>query len=289
MENQIIIQKTVLSKILLILFLIWLFLLTILKAQSAYVVKEIPRESYLSDLNHINITSDSTKNLRQLKELIAIKKPKAICIEQWILEESGNKSLIKKLQSIAKKNKVRFYLIIGRNSWFGKRGVANTLEFLNRYEKHIDGIILRIEPNKVNVWKDDLSIHAQVLNQMLDAYSAIHYETKKRNKSFFVEFPFWLSDYQGPKKSFAEMACDYSDKVIFLIDNLEKLNDLTIKWNDVTCIYNIDITKRATMQTEEQIHETLKKLNSKLTYYANFNGYIVDSDSTLSEANRTTP
>ena len=247
------------------------------------VKEENPREAYLTNFNNINITDESVKSLKSLKKLIKEKSLKGIYIEQWILDEPGNKNLIKKLQKIANKSNIKFYLIVGRNSWFGRRGLEHTLEFLNMYENYIDGIVLRVQPNKVNVWKDDVSVHAQILNQMLDAYSAIYHETKKRNKLFLVEFPFWLSDYKAFNKTFSQNACDYSDRVIFLIDDIEKLDKLGIKWNDVTCNYNINLAKRATQQTEESTHKTYKKIMSKLTFYSNFHGFIVDSDSSIKE------
>ena len=114
---------------------------------------------------------------------------------------------------------------------------------------------------------------------MLDAYSAIYIEAKKRNKQFIADFPFWFSDYKGPKKGFSENVCDYTDKVIFLIDDIEKLEKLDIKWNNITCAYNIDLTKHATVLSDDDISDIYKIIKSKLTFYANFNGFIVDSDS----------
>ena len=237
----------------------------------------------LTNLSHLNLTKDDASNLKFVKQLIKSKIPKGIYIEQWILDKPGNTKLIGKLHKLTKKNNIKLYLVVGRNSWFGKRGVLYTLDFLTKYEKDIDGIVLRVEPNKVNVWKDDIAIQAQVLNQMLNAYSAIYQETKKKKKIFIAEFPFWLSDFQGTLKSFSQNVCDYTDKIIFLIDNLEKLDNLDIKWNDVPCMYNINITKRATNQSEELTHDTYNKLKEKLVLYSNFNGYLIDSNSSISE------
>ena len=241
------------------------------------------KKIYLTNLNNINITNDSTKDLKSLKKLIDSKSPKAIYLEQWITMEPHNKDILKKLEKIADKKNIKLYLIIGKNVWFGERGLKNTLAALDTYGKYIDGIVLRVEPNKANVWKDDFSIKAQILNLMLDAYSAIHTETKKRNKTFIAEFPFWLSDFKGPHKTFSQDACMHTDKIIFLIDDPEKLDKLEINWHDVTCAYNIDITKRATNQTEDSVRDIYYKLKEKLTLFSNFNGYIVDSDSTLEE------
>lgn len=246
---------------------------------------EIKKEQ-ITDFNHINITNELTKDLKGLKAFIEINRPKAIYLEQWITAEPHNKKLLKKLSKIAKKHNIKFYLVIGKNTWFGNRGVSNTLASYEVYEKYIDGIVLRVEPNKVNVWKDDLSIKAQILNQMLDAYSGIYQETKKREKQFLVEFPFWFSDFKGPKASFSEDACKYSDKISFLIDDIDQLDlldDLDIQWNDITCRYNINLTKRAINQNEEGINKIYKRLKAKLPMYSNFNGFIIDSDSTLLE------
>ncbi|MBI3589953.1 MAG: hypothetical protein HY094_01075 [Candidatus Melainabacteria bacterium] len=269
-----------------ILFVILLLSLILSNTNIVYAikVKEIDRQVLLTNFNHINITLESSKDLKQLKKLIKYKRPRAIYIEQWVLDTSGNKSLLEKLQKISQKYNTKLYLIIGRNSWFGKRGVLHTLEALNTYGKHVDGIVLRVEPHKVNVWKDDLGIQAQILNQMLDAYSAIYIESKKTDKHFLAEFPFWLSDFKGPKKTFSQNACDYTDKIIFLLDNTDKLKTLDINWNDVSCNYIIDLTKRANNQTEELIHETYEILKSKLIFYSNFNGFLIDSDSTLKES-----
>ena len=204
------------------------FILALSPTQATFAKKKVvtdERKLYLTNFNHLNITNDSTKNMKALKRLIETKKPKAIYLEQWIT----------------------------------------------------------MEPNKANVWKDDQSIKVQILNLMLDSYSAIHAEAKKRNKTFIAEFPFWLSDFKGPHGTFSEDACKYTDKIIFLIDDPEKLDKLDIPWHDVTCVYSIDITKRATNQTEDSVRETYYKLKEKLTLYSNFIGYIIDSDSTIEE------
>lgn len=241
-----------------------------------------PKETYLTNLNHLNITNESTRNIKQLKELIKSKRPKAIYLEQWILLEPHNKKLIKKLHKIAQKNKIKFYLVVGKNSWIGDRGKTNTLSYFNQYRKYIDGIVLRAEPNKINVWKDDdPGLKAKILNLMLDAYSAIYIEVKRYDKQFIAEFPFWYSDFKGPLKPFPEDVCTYSSKVIFLIDDPKKLNNFPTDWNDITCIYNINLTKRATTLNDEKINEVLNKLKSTNTFYSNFNGFIIDSDSPL--------
>lgn len=239
------------------------------------------KEVHLTDLSHINITNESTKNLKTLEELIKHKRPKALYLEQWITLEPHNKKILKKIYKLAKKYNSKFYLVIGKNIWIGTRGVANTLAAYDMYGKHVDGIVLRLEPNKINVWKDEFKV--QILNQMLDAYSGIYHEAKKRKKNFIVEFPFWFSDFQGPLKSFSQDACDYSDKVSFIIDNLELLDTLKTKWNNITCIYNINLTKRVTELSEEVIEETYRKLKRNLTFYSNFNGFIIDSDITIIE------
>ena len=261
--------------------LIILFLtLTSLFEGNAYAKKEnrVSKETYLTHLSNINITNETANNMDLMKQIIKEKKPRAIFVEEWLLSEPGNKKLLKTLQKLAKKYDSKLYLIIGRNSWFGKRGLTNTLNAYNTYSKYVDGIVLKVEPNKVNVWKDDTNIHAQILNQMLDGYSAIYTEAKKRNRKFIAEFPFWLSDYNGPLKNFSQNVCDYADKIIFLIDNEEKLDNLDIRWNDVPCPYIIDITKRACAKTEESINNIYNKINNKLTFYQNFQGFIIDSD-----------
>lgn len=271
------------QKLITTILIISLFLISSNELYAKVKIAEHGRE-YITDLDHINIINDLTKDLNLLEDLVEAKRPKAIYIEQWITAESHNKKLLKKLSKIRKKYKTKFYIVVGKNTWFGKRGLENTLQAYDLYGKYVDGIILRVEPNKANVWKDDLSIKAQVLNQMLDAYSAIHQHAKKLNKQFIAEFPFWLSDFKGPNGSFSEDACRYTDKVIFLIDDLEKmkqLDELDIKWNDISCRYNINLTKRALDKTEESIIEIYKKLKAILPLYSNFNGFIIDSDSSL--------
>ena len=246
--------------------------------------KLVDKSIYLTSLNNINITNDATKDLKTLKKLLNEKKPKAIYLEQWITMEPHNKNLLKNLKKIAAKNDIKFFLVIGKNVWFGDRGVKNTLAALNTYGEYIDGIVLRVEPNKSNIWKkEDDGLKVQILNLMLDAYAAIHKETRKRDKIFYAEFPFWLSDFKGPKNTFSQDACLYTDKLIFLIDDPDKLDKLNIRWNDTSCAYNIDLTKRATNQTEDSVREIFHKLKEKLVLYSNFNGYIVDSDSTLED------
>ncbi|MBI2996647.1 MAG: hypothetical protein HYY52_08110 [Candidatus Melainabacteria bacterium] len=236
----------------------------------------------LTDLTHINITKSSLKKKNYIKKLIHEKRPKAVYLEQWLLFEPENKNLLKKLRKVTKKTNTKFYLVIGKNFWFGRRAVDNAIEAYNLYEKYIDGIVLRVEPNKSNVWKEDASIKTQILNLMLDGYSVIYKEAKKRNKSFIAEFPFWFSDFKGPFKIFSEDVCSYADKIVFLIDKPERIDDLDkekIEWNKITCPYNINLTKRATSQDEDTLKDTYEKLNKKLTFYSNFNGYLIDADS----------
>ncbi len=243
--------------------------------------EQIDKKVLLTDITHINIASRLAKDVKSVELLVKSKRPKAIYIEQWVVAEKGNENLLQKLHKIAHKYNARLYLFIGRDTWFGRRGLVNTLSAFDQYGNHIDGIILKIQPNKTNIWKDDLNFQAQILNQMLDAYSAIYIEAKKRNKQFIADFPFWFSDYLGPKKGFSENVCDYTDKVIFLIDDIEKLEKLDIKWNDITCAYNIDLTKHATVLSDDDVSDMYKTIKSKLTFYSNFNGFIVDSDSSV--------
>lgn len=264
-----------------------LLVIFFLSTNSAEAEGFVPKNVYLTNLNHINITNNFTKNLKQLKKLIELRKPKALYIEQWILLEPHNKNIIKKIHKVAKKNNIKFYLVVGKNTWFGRRGVINTLPYFNTYEKYIDGIVLRVDPNKVNVWKTDENTKALILNYMLDAYSVLYQEAKRRNLQFIAEFPFWLGDFKGIQKSFPEDVCTYSSKISFIIDNPEmfdKLNSLGIKWNNVSCMYNINLTLRGTGLSEELLKEMYTKLKEKVIYYSNFNGFIVDSDSPLFEA-----
>lgn len=285
MANQII--KIVHLKIKLIFVLISIVLMAF-NPYNSYAEKLNNEKSiFLTNLNHINITEETAKDIKAIQELVKTKRPKAVYLEHWITDNPKNKNLPKKLKKIANKYDAKFYLVIGRNSWFGTRGLNHTIDFLNKYENDIDGLVLRTEPNKVNVWKDDVSIQAQILNQMLDSYSAINIEMKKRGKQFIVEYPFWFSDFLGPgKKSFSQHVCEYSSKIIFLIDNLDKLDELyklKVVWNDISCPYNINLTKRATGQDEKTTHKTYKKLKERLTLYSNFNGFLIDSDSTLKD------
>ena len=255
-------------------------LLTYCISSEAKNTYEKPAEKdLLTNINHINIDKRLAKDTKSVEEMVKTRKPKAIYIEQWILAEKGNENLLQKLHKIAHKYDAKFYLFIGKDSWFGRKGLINTIAALDQYGNHIDGIILKTQPNKINIWKDNLNFQAQILNQMLDGYSAIYAEAKKRNKQFITDFPFWFSDYQGPKKGFSENVCDYADKVIFLIDDIDKLENLDIQWNDITCSYNIDLTKHATVLSDDDINDMYKVIKSKLTFYANFNGFIVDSDS----------
>lgn len=246
------------------------------------------KEIYLTNLNHINITYETAENTKKIKELIKEKKPKAIYIEQWIIADPKHKKLLKQLRGMTTKDQIKLYLVIGKNTWWGDRGKANAIGAYDLYGKYIDGLVLRIEPNKTNLWKkiEDEPIFnakATLLNLMLDAYSAIYLEAKKRKKAFIAEFPFWFTDFKGPYKSFSQNVCDYAHKVSFLIDSTEKLEELDLPWNSVTCTYNINLTKRALSQTDEGIKEIYNKLKTNLTFYANFNGFIIDSDSKLLE------
>ena len=236
----------------------------------------------LTDLTSLNITNDSTKNIKELENIIKTRKPRFIYLEQWITLEPHNKDILKTLTKLRKKYNSKLFLVVGKNTWFGSRGVANTLDALNTYGKWIDGIVLRTEPNKTNIWnKDETSFKIQILNQMLDAYSAIHIETKKRDKIFIAEFPFWFTDFNGPKGTFSQDTCNYVDRIVFLIDDIKMLDTLAVKWNGITCQYQINLGKRATNQTEESIKEIYSKIKKNISFYYNFNGFIIDSDSTL--------
>ena len=239
----------------------------------------------LTEITHINLSARIVKDTNLIENLIKERSPKAIYIEQWILVEKGNENLLQKLYKIAHKHDIKLYLFVGKDSWFGRKGLVNVIAALDQYGSYIDGIILKTQPNKTNIWNDSLEFQAQVLNQMPDAYSAIYIEAKKRNKQFIVDFPFWLSDYQGPKKNFSENVCDFADKVIFLVDSLEKLEKLDIKWNDLTCQYSIDLTKHATVLSDDDVSDMYKTIKSKLIFYSNFNGFIVDSDSDVNFKN----
>lgn len=268
--------------------LILLILCTLFSYNSAisksHKLQNYDRHLILTNLNQINITNDLTKDKKALKKFIKDKRPRAVFLEQWITLEPHNKRLLKTLRKLTSKYKIKFYLVVGRNAWFGDRGILNTKQSFELYDKYVDGIVLRVEPNRVNVWKDDIGIKTQILNLMLDAYANIYFYAKKRGKSFLVEYPFWFSEFYGPLKSFSQDTCDYADRVIFLIDDpeqLERIKKVEPNWNNVTCMYNINLTKRATRQSEELIKETYNKLKAHLTLYANFGGYIIDSDSTL--------
>ena len=256
--------------------------LSILLTQHALAIEN----TNLTNINYINITNEMTKNKKEIKKLIKIYEPKAIIVEQWILLEPHNKKLLKYLHKHTKKSNIKLFLTIGKNTWFGRRGLANASASLKEYGKNIDGLILRLEPNKTNVWKDDISIKAQILNQMLDAYSAILIEAKKQDKKFIAEFPFWFTDFEGPLKSFSQNVCDFSNEIIFLIDDLKQLDELQINWNNVSCRYSINLGKRATGQSDEKLKEIFNKLNSKLPFYSNFAGFILDSDSSLINTNQ---
>lgn len=261
-----------------------LLLATLVGADAKEVV--LNRESYLTNLNNFMLTKEYALDKEKLEFLLKTKKPKAIYIEEWLVDESKDKNILKKLQKLTSTYNCKFFLVTGRNIWFGKRGVEGIINAYNKYESNIDGLVFRIEPNKSNVWKDNSDIQAQILNQMLDAFSAIYAETRKRNKVFIVEIPFWLSEFHGPLKSFIEDTCSYSDKVVLLIDDKEKLEHLDGKWNDITCNYNINLGKRATRQSSnEETNNLYTKIQEKLIFYSNFNGFIIDTDSTLDNKN----
>ena len=261
-------------------FIIALILFLIIEFPNFSHSKEIiGKEQFLLDTKEINLTLKDTKDINTLKKLLKEQSPRTIYLEQWITMEKGNKNLLKKLHKITKKNDIKLFLFIGRDSWIGKRGVANALASFEQYGNYIDGLVLRTQPDKLNIWdKTDVNIQAQILNQMLDAYSAIYIELKKHNKIFIAEFPFWYSDFQGPLKSFSQNVCDYTDKIIFLIDDTDKLESLDIKWNKITCRYSIDLTKKALGPTIEDTHSIYKSIKSRLAFYQNFSGFIVDSD-----------
>jgi len=266
-----------------------LFLALILFLNSSLILSahgkaedSIPREVILTNLNNIILNKDCAEDKNKLEEILRIKRPRNVFIEHWIIQESTNKKLLKEVRKITNKYNSKLYFVTGRNTWFGQRAAEHILPLYKEYGEYIDGIVLRIEPNRVNLWKeDDDSMKVQVLNQMLDGYSVVYSYAQKIGKSFIVEFPFWLTDFQGPKRTFSDDACIYADKVIFLIDNEEKLDTLEIAWNDITCHYLINLGKRATRQNEEKIKEIYNKLNKKLTLYSNFGGYIIDADSSL--------
>lgn len=279
MANKTINNKLV-KKILISILIFTLIFFSILKASAKEIT--LTRDKYLTNFNNFMLTKDFLEDKKKLEEVLKSKEPKAIYIEEWLVQESEDKNILKKLKKLTNKYQSKLFLVTGRNIWFGSRGVEGIINAYNKYESNIDGIVFRIEPNKSNVWKDNLDIQAQILNQMLDAFSAIYAETKKRNKLFIVEVPFWLSEFHGPLKSFTEDVCSYSDRLVFLVDDKEKLDKLETKWNDVTCPYNINLGKRATRQiNEEEISKLYAKIQEKLIFYSNFNGYIIDTDSTL--------
>lgn len=267
---------------------IFIFLLIISMSQMALAALNInineenitSENTELKKITNINITNESTKDFSTIKEIFKNYKPKNIFLEQWITLEPHNKKLLKKLRKLSNKYDSKLYLVVGKNTWFGRYGYGMAKASLDEYEKYIDGIVLRIEPNKTNIWnKFGENSKARILNQMLDSYAALHIETMKRNKDFIAEFPFWFSDFIGPLKSFPQDVCSYTDKIIFLIDDEEKLEELNLKWNEITCRYLINLTKRANNKTEEDLRTIYSKLKNKLQFFSNFHGYIVDSDS----------
>ncbi len=281
MANKIIKKLTVLILVLL------MFLTSQIKCFS-HEQEFKDKDFYLKDLKSLMLTMDYANDFSKLEEELINKDPSILFIEEWLVAEMKDKNFLKKLRKLTKKHNTKLILATGKNIWFGKRGVENIFIAYEKYQEYVDGIVLRIEPSKSNVWKnDDESIQVQILNQMLDAYSAIYSDAQKRNKLFIAEFPFWLTEFQGPKGSFSNDACLYTDKIIFLIDDEEKLKDKKLKWNDITCPYLINIAERATRQNSGKVNEYYKTLKNDLTLYQNFNGYIIDTGEKISNITQT--
>jgi hypothetical protein len=278
MANKTMKKQTLTSLLALILFLNS----SIALSANGKVEEIIPREAILTNLSNLILNKDCAEDITKLEEVLKVRRPRNVFIEHWIVQESTNKKLLKEIRKVTNKYNSKLYFVTGKNTWFGQRAAEHLIPLYKEYGKYIDGIVLRIEPNRVNIWReDDDSMKVQVLNQMLDGYAAVYSFAKKIGKSFIVEFPFWLTDFQGPKRTFPDDACIYADKVIFLIDNEEKLNTINIPWNDITCHYLINLGKRATRQNDEKIKEIYQTLNKKLILNSTFSGYIIDSDSSL--------
>jgi len=230
-------------------------------------------------IENINITTEAVSNLNELQEQINNLKPKNIFIEERLLYQKKNNNILKDLKKIAKKNSSKLFVVVGKNTWIGKRGIDNTLEAFKVYKNNIDGIVLRLEPNKTNIWQNyELEYKAQMLNHMLDAYSAISKETAKYGKEFVAEFPYWLADFQGPLRTFSQDACLYADRVVLLIDDEDMYEVLGNKWNDLFCHYHISLSKKANSKTNSEIVKLHKKFNNKLSFDSYFKGYIFDLD-----------
>lgn len=232
---------------------------------------------------NLNITKDMTSDLKKLQELIKVKAPKNIFVEHWLVEDKGNEKLLKTLKKAAKKHKATLFLVVGANMWVGDRGIEKTLTVFKKYEKQIDGIVLRTEPNRTSVWERGPELAAQLLNLQLDAYDGIKFEMMKKDKLLLAEYPFWFSDYTGPKGlNYSEDVCKYTDGIIFLIDSEERLEEYEIPWNKVGCNYFIDYGVRASrLKTDERINYYHKIITERLKFKDNFKGFIVDSNSKL--------
>ncbi len=249
---------------------------------NAAIVESPSRSKILTNVNNYALTKDYANDLDKLTEFLSNNPVKSIFIEQWLLQESDNKKLLKSLYSITKKHNSKLYLVTGKNSWLGYRGVDAIIPLYKQYGKYIDGIVFRCEPNRLNIWKDE-SIKVQALNQMLDSYSTIYNYAKKNKKAFIVEFPFWFADFIGPKGSFSDDACMLADKIVLLVDDEEKISNLQVKWNDSACPYYINLGLRATRQSEDKAKELYKLINKKVVFYSNFQGFIVDPSTKLND------
>ncbi|MBI1858710.1 MAG: hypothetical protein HYR97_06340 [Candidatus Melainabacteria bacterium] len=214
-------------------------------------------------IENINITTEAVGNLNELQKQINNLHPKNIFIEERLLYQKKNNNILKDLKKIAKKNSSKLFVVVGKNTWIGKRGID----------------ILRLEPNKTNIWQNhELEYKAQMLNHMLDAYSAISKETAKYGKEFVAEFPYWLADFQGPLRTFSQDACLYADRVVLLIDDEDMYEVLGNKWNDLFCHYHISLSKKANSKTNPEIVKLHKKFNNELSFDSYFKGYIFDLD-----------
>lgn len=234
-------------------------------------------ESAENTIKNINITDADINDLKILEEKISLVRPKYIFIEQRLIVDSKDKKIAKKIHKISKKNKSKLYLVTGSNSWYTSIGTKNTIADINTFHKNIDGLVLRMSPDKTNIWQKEVEeFKIKILNQMLDNYVKIAKAAKKKNLTFIPEFPFWFSDFKGPKNNFSEDVCQITDKVIFLINDKNKLEEFEIEWNEISCKYLIDVTKRATELTPESSNEAIKFINQNLTLKENFEGYIQD-------------
>lgn len=234
-------------------------------------------------INNFNITLESTKDFEGLKNKLLTEKPDNIYIEEWLIYQDHTKDILKKLDKIADKINAKLYVVIGKNTWYGPRGAKVTLQAFKTYDK-ADGIVLRLEPNKTNIWQNyGTEFKVQLLNKMLDGYATIFKEASKLNKEFIAEFPYWLADFQGPLRTFPEDVCHFAHKISFLIDDIEMYDVLPENWNDVYCNYQINLTKRANNKTEDEINRLYKKFEKELSYDSYFKGYLIDSDLDLNK------